>query len=834
VEHEGSNVQVGQTTLRSRFQIAYVVVVVLLLAVTALAGQAAQGTIFTSSVTAAPNTAFNVPVTLALNAGANVDGLTFAVSVTPQNGAPDPAPIGFTAGASISQSTSPLVTSVKDNVGVFFLLPSPVTGTVLLGQVTGTIPSSATSGQTYTVSVTIVSPSYQGKAVPVALGPDSTLTVGTPTISLSPATLQFTAQQGGANPASQGIIVTNSGAGTLSWTASVTGGNWLSVSPVTQNVGTKLTASVNIAGLAAGSYTSTIQVSSGAATNSPQTIAVSLTVTALPLPVIALSTTALSFTAQQSGANPSTQTVTISNSGAGTLNWTAAVASGTWLSVSPASGAGQGTLTVSANVGGLAVNTYTGAIQVSASGSSNSPQTINVTLVITAAPPAPAIALNPSALTFAAQQGGSNPTSQTVSLANSGGGTLNWTAAAATGAWLSVSPASGSGAATLTVAANVAGLAAGTYNGTIQVSATGASNTPQTLPVTLTVTAAASISLTPAALQFSAVAGANPPAQSFQVLNTLSGSFGWTAAAATQSGGNWLSVTPTTGVTPATLSVSIASSTLAKGSYSGSITIAGIAGTTLTNSPQTLPVTLAVGALTPVIGQGGIVNGASFAAGSAVSPGSIVSLFGSNLALTTETAVVIPLPTTLAGGTQVLVNNNVAAPLFYVSPGQINFQMPIEATGSSVPVAVVSGGITSLTATVNGAPAVPGIFFTTSSAGTAQGVVLNQDYSANSPQNPAAAGSVIQIFATGLGSTNPALATGQPGSASDPYNLTVIQPVVSINGLQADLLFSGVAPNFVGLYQVNVRVPQIPSTSTASLQIRMNNQTSNTTTIAIR
>src|SRR5206468_248849 len=115
-----------------------------------------------------------------------------------------------------------------------------------------------------------------------------------------------------------------------------------------------------------------------------------------------------------------------------------------------------------------------------------------------------------------------------------------------------------------------------------------------------------------------------------------------------------------------------------------------------------------------------------------------------------------------------------------------------------------------------------------------QGAILNQDSSPNSTENPARAGSVIQIFATGLGATNPPSITGQAGATSPPLNLTVNSPVVKIDGVSAEVSFSGLAPGFVGLYQVNVRVPSAIPTGSKPVQIQMRTQTSNTATVAIR
>jgi hypothetical protein len=138
----------------------------------------------------------------------------------------------------------------------------------------------------------------------------------------------------------------------------------------------------------------------------------------------------------------------------------------------------------------------------------------------------------------------------------------------------------------------------------------------------------------------------------------------------------------------------------------------------VSNSPLSLNVGFAVSA--PQISSGGVVGGASFS-GLSVSAGGILSLFGSGLSTATVSAGSVPLPTTL-NNTQVLVNG-VAAPLFFVSPFQINFAMPWEELGlTQVQITILSGGVASLSETVPIAPAGPGIF-TTNSSGTGQGVV---------------------------------------------------------------------------------------------------------------
>src|SRR5579871_1578842 len=796
-----------------------------------LSAQAASATVSTTAVSGAPGSAVQIPVTVATtqapNGSSSIDSLSFAVKITANNGAP--AFAGSLAFSSASGIPAPSAAVCFPNgnaaqcsgganlisigwVQSLKTAGSPISGTVSLGTINLTIPSGATNGQTYTVHITGGSASLgDNNGVPFVAGPDTNITAvvnsppppppATPTLALNSTTFNFTSQQGGAEPATQSANITNTGGGTLSWSAAAqaaNGGRWLSVSPAS-GVGTgSVTITADNTGLTAGTYSGTVTITAPGANSSPQMINVSFVIAAPATPpAIALSSSALSFSAQQGNANPANQTVTVSNGGGGTLTWTAAVTSGSWLSITYVGSV----ITVSANISGLAPNTYTGAIQVSSSVASNGPVTIAVTLVVSAPPQAPSISLSPGAVSFSANQGGASPASKTVSLSNAGGGTLNWSAAAVGGSWLSVTPASGTGPATLTISAVTSGLAAGNYTGSIQVTATGAGNTPQTIAVSFIVVQGASsaIALTPMSLQFVTATGTSPAAQTFQVQNSFSSTLGFTATATTLSGGNWLSVSPSSGASPATVTVTVNSNGLAKGVYQGAVTIAALASSNAINSPQTVQIALAVSA--PVIGQNGIVEGAGFA--TLVSSGGIESLFGQNLAMDTASATTLPLPKTLAN-TQVLVNNE-PAPLFYVSPTQINFQMPAEPAGASVSVVVVSTNIVSLGETVNIAAAGPGIF-TTNSSGSGQGAILNQDFSANSSTNPAPVGSVIQIFSSGLGLTNPSVPAGQAATSS-PLSLTVAAPIVTVGGNNAVVGFSGLAPGFVGLYQVNVTVP---------------------------
>ncbi|WP_051961643.1 DUF1349 domain-containing protein [Methylobacter sp. BBA5.1] len=205
-----------------------------------------------------------------------------------------------------------------------------------------------------------------------------------PTIGVSPGSLSFAATEG-SNPANQTLAITNAGGGTLNWTASADGAApaWLAVSPTSGTGDGTLTVSVNSASLAPGTYTKAITIAAEGATNTPQTVNVTLTVSPADNPTIGVSPGSLSFTAT-AGSNPANQTLAITNAGGGTLNWTASAdgSAPAWLAVSPTSGTGAGTLTVSVNSASLAPGTYTKAITIAAEGATNTPRTVNVTLTV--------------------------------------------------------------------------------------------------------------------------------------------------------------------------------------------------------------------------------------------------------------------------------------------------------------------------------------------------------------------------------------------------------------------------------------------------------------------
>jgi uncharacterized protein (TIGR03437 family) len=235
--------------------------------------------------------------------------------------------------------------------------------------------------------------------------------------------------------------------------------------------------------------------------------------------------------------------------------------------------------------------------------------------------------------------------------------------------------------------------------------------------------------------------------------------------------------------------------------------------------------------LLPQVNVGGTVNAAGIAFGpSTVAAGSIVSIFGTHLANETAAAVTLPLPRSL-GGARVLMDD-LELPLLTVSPLQINAQVPVELAGRGITSLTVRlNGVTSGSQTVLLSPAAPGIF-TVERSGRGPGAVVHSDFSLVSAQRPARVGEILAVFATGLGATTPSVGTGSPAS-STTLAVTQLPPTATIAGIPAPVHFSGLAPGFVGLYQVNVEVPAGVPGGQQTLILTSNGVNSNPVTIAV-
>lgn len=240
----------------------------------------------------------------------------------------------------------------------------------------------------------------------------------------------------------------------------------------------------------------------------------------------------------------------------------------------------------------------------------------------------------------------------------------------------------------------------------------------------------------------------------------------------------------------------------------------------------------------PSISANGIVNGASFAP-QPTAAGSIASIFGANLGYTGLDAGFVPLPSTVDSTTAII--NGIPVPLFFVSPTQINFQIPWELAGQTeASLTVLVGGLASTPQIVRLSPTSPGLF-AVDRTGSGQGAILisgSSEFAAPSGSvrgqaaRPVRRAETISVYCTGLGPVTSQPTTGEPPAE---LSLTALTPEVTVGGVPAAATFSGLAPGFVGLYQVNVAVPQdAPTGSAVPVVLTMQGGRSNVVTIAIQ
>lgn len=234
------------------------------------------------------------------------------------------------------------------------------------------------------------------------------------------------------------------------------------------------------------------------------------------------------------------KSMTLTNAGGGEVNWQGSVAKSDapWLTLTPDHGsfAGSEGIVITINRGNLPPQPYTGHISFTQSGSSNPALVLTVTMGVnpaSATSTSANLVLSNAALNFTGNTV-SNPASQPITIQNTGGQSLNWTASLATtsgNSWLALSSTSGflaaGASATMTVSAASAGLSVGTYQGTLTFSYTGTSATPVTVTLTVNPPPVARIAISPGGLSFHTLMGQNASAQSFTITNSGNAPLNW-------------------------------------------------------------------------------------------------------------------------------------------------------------------------------------------------------------------------------------------------------------------------------------------------------------------
>ncbi len=369
----------------------------------------------------------------------------------------------------------------------------------------------------------------------------------------------------------------------------------------------------------------------------------------------------------------------------------------------------------------------------------------------------------------------------------------------------------------------------GTYTGTITTSGSNFAADNKVIAVTMQVTTQPIAQASPSTLNMTLAQGAPPVTLGVALLNAGQGSL--TVQSATSSA---------QGVTASMIAGGAAvvfdPGTLAPGSYTGNLTIASNA----VNGPVAVPVSFVVEAKgAPSVSFGGVVDDAVFSS-DAVAPGDIVALFGDQLLFSAGMlGSGTPLGTTI-GTTQVLVNGT-PAPLFYASYGQINLQVPVETPAGTAQIQIVRDGQKSNIVSLAVAGRAPkllqigvGIY----------GAILNGDFSIPMPvgsfpgvnTHPAHIGDTLTIYAIGLGPNTVPVATGAAASGADALVSTPLVFFGDFVSFPSQPLYAGLSPGSVGLYQLNVTIPDgVPPGPNVNLKVMFPDGTvSNPVQIAVQ
>ena len=796
----------------------------------------------------------SLPVDLVVSAGS----LAFTLAA----GATDvPEPQTFTVAS--GSVTTPLTYQVSVSPAAPWLSVTGALNTTVSapGFVTVSLNSqalaltSASTPYTTVISVTCFAPSPcagSSQKVNVSLlvsAPPAQLTLTSSVVALS--AFSATASVSGA------FGMQNSGGGTITVNSVSSPDSWLSMGATPSSLAagppTFVAVTGNPAGLTPGRlYRSTITVNTSAGTaNLPVTLLVSNNLS------MVLNPAGQQFQMAAGGAvgNPNGSTQVVVGGGA-TASWTAATLPGaSWLTLKTASGtstpAAPGTLTYSidpAASASLAVGTYYGRIRITSSQVVNTPQDLLVVLNVAPGGTLPDPDPQPSGLLFVASGTAAIP-SQSLTLYASSTTPVPYQASASTTTgvqWLTVTPASGTSSAGSpgrpSVSVSPAGLTPGIYRGVVTYEFSSAAL--RSVNVTYIVPAltgglpffqaglAPRVTCTPSKVVPTATGlpssfaqpAAWPTVLSVQLSDDCGTALGNGAVVVTFSNGD-----PPVGLTPDPASTGRYSATwvprgaVAQVTVTASASAPGLAAAKIQITGKVTP------NVAPALTPGGMLNVFNPLLGGGVAPGTAVQIYGTNLALPGVSSLASSLPfPILLSGTSVVIGGT-PAPLYFVSPGQINALAPFELKpGVQYQILVSVNGAITTPDTFTSTPGAPGI------AAFANGSIIAQhlDYTLITDASPVKPGEIIILYLAGLGSaTNqPPTGSGAPNPPTDPVNPVTL----TVNGKTVPTAFVGMTPGTVGLYQIAFTLPDDTPDGPQTLTVSQAGAVSNTTILPVR
>jgi uncharacterized protein (TIGR03437 family) len=695
-----------------------------------------------------------------------------------------------------------------------------------------------------------------------------TVVAGGRQLSSSADKIEFTNKISTPGALSQTVQLSNSaGGGPITFTASVVNqSQWITgVTPVQGQTSTASPATVRIDvdthGLPLGYQRDVIRFTwLGKTLDLPVTVFIAPGGASLQL-----SRTGAYFRSNVGSLNLQTQQVKILNlDQSSILPWTATVVNGDeWLAVSSLSGNSSFlnpstiTLSVKAGASNLLAGPHYALVRIDAANTINAPQYIIGVLDIQLGTTTTGLDFDDAGAVLIAATGSTQPLSHTFTITTGSSASsvpFNASVSSTAGNIFSVSPASGTlnflASTQLIVTANPTGAAAGIYTAEIPVST---AQGVRTLAVTLIVAdGATSGSVSGGSVSGGArFAGCAPnrlAATQIGLTNNFSVPAGWPTALVVDlhdNCGNRVA----NGTVVASFSNGDPPLTLAGDGISSlySATWQPVAQVTpmaitiharASGLPEVaIPLTGGImGNNVPVLFRNGTVHNLDPKLAGPLSPGLVSAIFGANLATVSESTTEVPLPTSYKG-TQVLIGPY-SAPLYYVSPGQLNVQIPAELI-PNVPYSIVVSvdGALTVPDTVRIAPAVPGI----AASGDGKVIAQHNDFANHPPfpfvvtaADPAKRDEYLIVYLVGLGLTNPRVATGAPAPGAEPLARPVVPVTMTLGGQSITPAYVGLTPFAVGLFQITFQVPHdAPLNTPLDLVITQGGVSANVTTLTI-
>ncbi len=676
-----------------------------------------------------------------------------------------------------------------------------------------------------------------------------------PQLAVSPSSLSFSTSIGAAIP-SQTIHILNTGSGSLDYQTTRSGtANYLLGTNLsgTVSAGSPVDSviQVNPANLTAGTFTETLVVTS-ATTGQSVNVPVALNVASKPQQ-IALSQRGLSFVAVQGGGVTAPQSFSVLNTGDGSFDWTATTGTlagaPAWLSITPQAGTSTAgsqppSILVKADPSKLSgPGIYYGLVQVSSQGAANSPKEVVVVLNYLGSDQNVGASVSRAGVVFVAPAGSSSPGSQTIAVTNLNATPLSISPQATTLEgipWLTVVPnapqqqIAPGGVLTLTVAATVDGLGAGTHQGTVLLQfPSPLANLEVNVEFIVTPSGTGGSARAEASIERrrsprGAPSSGCTPSKLVPVFAGLFNNFttpaGWPVALQAQvlddCGVAFTAGRVVTAFSNGDPPVSLVS--LSNGMWEGTwygthpgsalrITLTADSTTPVLHGVQVYNGYLQTNQDVPAIIPGGVQAAANSSAQASIGAGSILSIAGTSFAASASAAPNLPLPIDLSGSAVQL--DFISLPLIYAAGGLINAVVPYDLAPGQYLTLVTRGAALSGPEPIVVGGAQPALFRITTSTDSqvAQGI-WSQLVAGNAidpgsipPSNPIQAGDILLIYCTGLGAVTPALDPTLPAPSPAP---SVTNPVtLTIGGTNVPVSSAALVSGFAGIYVVQATVP---------------------------